>query len=86
MARSISSAEPEKLFRYSDFGMQLDHELVSESYRLASRLQRFEATCTEPGYQVRVSHLANVLRSYGGQSESTDGWVRQVGTGFQMAD
>jgi len=86
MARSISSAEPDKLFRYSDFGMQLDHELVSESYRLASRLQRFEATCTEPGYQVSVSHLANALRSYGGQSESTDGWVRQVGTGFQMAD
>jgi len=66
--------------------MQLDHELVSESYRLASRLQRFEATCTEPGYQVRVSHLAHGLRSYGSQSESTDGWVRQVGKGFQMAD
>jgi len=86
MARSISSAEPEKLFRYSDFGARLDHDLVSESYRLATRLQHFEATCTEPGYQVSVSHLAHALRGYGSQSESTDGWVRQVGKDFQIAD
>jgi len=86
MAQSTSSAEPEKLFRYSDFGTRLDHELVSESYRLAARLQHFEAKCTEPGYQVSVGHLADALRSYGSQGESTNGWVRQVGKDFQMAD
>lgn len=86
MAQTISSAEPEKLFRYSDFGTQLDHELVSESYRLASRLQHFEAKCTEPGYRVSVGHLGDALRSYGSQSEYVDDWVRQVGGTFQMAD
>lgn len=86
MAQPISSAEPEKLFHYSDFGMQLDRDLVSEACRLAASLQSFEATCTEPGFQVRVSHLADSVRSYGSQNESVDSWVRQVGTAFQRAD
>lgn len=86
MARSISSAEPEKLFRYSDTGMRLDHDLVSEASLLASRLQHFEDTCREPGYRVSASHLAGGLRSHGSQSETIDGWVRLVGKGFQMAD
>jgi len=86
MAWSISSAEPEKLFRYSDFGMQLDHELTLEAARLAATLQHFEATCTEPGFQVGVGHLAGNLRGHAGQNESVDSWVRQVGQGFRMAD
>jgi len=86
MAWSISSAEPEKLIRYSDFGMQLDHDLTVEAARLAVTLQHFEATCTEPGFQVSAGHLAGDLRGYAGQGESIDSWVRQVGRGFRMAD
>ena len=86
MGQPISSAEPEKLFRYSDFGVQLDHDLTVEAARLAATLQHFEATCTEPGFQVGVGHLGDGLRGYAGQSESVDSWVRQVGQGFQMAD
>jgi hypothetical protein len=86
MGQPISSAEPEKLFRYSDFGMQLDHDLTVEAARLAATLQHFEATCTEPGFQVGVGHLAGDLRGHAGQNESVDSWVRQVGQGFQMAD
>jgi hypothetical protein len=86
MAQFVSSAEPEKLFRYSSFGMQVDRELTLEAARLASALQHFEATCTEPGFQVGVGHLGDGLRGYAGQSESVDSWVRQVGLGFQMAD
>jgi len=33
-----------------------------------------------------VSHLADALRSCGSESEYTDGWVRDVGKAFQMAD
>ena len=86
MGQPISSAEPERLFRYSDFGVQLDHDLTVEAARLAATLQHFEATCTEPGFQVGVGHLAGNLRGYAGQNESVDSWVRQVGQGFQMAD
>ena len=86
MARSISSAEPEKLFRYSDVATRLDRELISQAHRLAATLQHFEATCAEPGYRVPVSHLAGELRSYSGQSENIDTWVRGVGRAFQVAD
>jgi len=86
MAGSISSAEPEELFRYSDFGMRINHELVSESCRLASRLQHFEATCTEPGYRVSVGHMSGAVQGYGRRNESVDSWVRRVGEGFQTAD
>ena len=86
MSQSVSSAEPEKLFRYSDVATGIDHALVSESHRLAGRLGHFETRCTEPGYKVSVSHLADALRSHGSQSEYTDGWVRDVGKAFQLAD
>jgi len=86
MTQSISSAEPEKLFRYSDVATGIDHELISESSCLAGRLQHFEATCAEPGYSMSVSHLADALRSCGSESEYTDGWVRDVGKAFQIAD
>jgi hypothetical protein len=86
MARSISSAEPEKLFAYADSGVRIDHDLISKASKLASRLQHFEATCTEPGYRVSASHLAGELRGHGSQSETIDSWVRQVGKGFQAAD
>jgi len=86
MAQSVSSAEPEKLLRYSNFGVQVDHALDLEAIRLAAALQHFEATCTEPGFQVGVGHLGDALRGHAGQSESVDSWVRQVGQGFQMAD
>ena len=86
MAQSVSSAEPEKLLRYSNFGMHVDHALDLEAMRLVPALQHFEATCTESGFQVGVGHLGDGLRGHARQSESVDSWVRQVGQGFQMAD
>jgi len=86
MAAYISSAEPEKLFRYSDFGTQLDGELVSEAVRLTATLQHFEFVCTEPGFRMNVVQLGEALHDYGTYSESVDLWVRLVGKGFQMAD
>lgn len=86
MTLPISSAEPEKLFYYSDFGRQTDQELISESHRLSASLQHFEATCTEPGYGVSVSHLADALCSCGNESERVDLWVRDVAEAFRDAD
>jgi len=86
MTQSTSSAEPEKLFRYSDFGLQLDHELISEAGRLSSSLRHFEHTCTEPGFRMSVAQHADSLGSHGTQCESLDSWVGTVGRGFQAAD
>ena len=79
-----SSAEPLKLFRYSDITTSIDHDLLSESWRLAGVLQRFEATCTE--YRVPVAALADQLRNHVSGAEDTDVWVRQVGMAFKLAD
>jgi uncharacterized protein YvpB len=86
VGRSISSAEPEKLLRYADFTTWLDQELISRASHLVAGLQRFEATCTEPGINIPSSNLGAGLRSYGSQSASIDGWVRDVGKAFQLAD
>jgi murein DD-endopeptidase MepM/ murein hydrolase activator NlpD len=84
MASSVSSAEPLKLFRYSDRVTQIDRELVAEAGRLAGVLHHFEATCTE--YRVPVAHLADALRRYAHTTEGADVWVREVGAEFQKAD
>jgi hypothetical protein len=86
MAQSISSAEPEKLFRYSDFGLQLDHELISEAGRLSGSLRHFEHTCTEPGFRMSVAYHSDALGSHSSQCESLDSWVGTVGRGFLAAD
>lgn len=83
---ATSSAEPEKLFRYSDVTLTLDHEVKSESTRLAGTLGHFEAACREPGFRLSVGHLASALSSYGGECETVGSWVRRVGTGFLAAD
>lgn len=86
MSLAISSAIPGRLHRYATVGTQLDAELLSESGRLAGILRHFEATCREPRYVVRVSHLADELRYYAQQAEPLDRWVGQVGTAFLLAD
>ena len=86
MARSVSSARPQELVRYSDRAVQIDHELSSESHRLGSTLDRFERTCTEGAFRVRVGYLDDSLRAYTRDAESRDAWVRTVGLAFQNAD
>ncbi len=86
MSLAISSAIPNDLSRYSSVGSRLNAELRSESSHLASVLQHFEATCRESGYTVRVSHLADEVRSYARQTDLLDQWVGVVGVGFFVAD
>lgn len=86
MSLAISSAIPNDLSRYSSVGSLLNAELASESNHLASVLQHFEAMCRESGYTLRVSHLADELRSYARQTELLDRWVGVVGVGFFVAD
>jgi len=83
---TISSAEPEKLLRYSDLGLQLDGEIAAESTRLAGRLQQFEGSCTEPGCRVDVAYHASTLSSQGREGETLGEWVRNVARGFLLAD
>jgi hypothetical protein len=84
MPVSTSSAEPQKLFRYSDTGTRIDRDLDAESRRLAGKLQQFEAVCTEE--RMPVSHLAPALTGYAAQTELVDAWVRRVGVSFKAAD
>jgi len=84
MTASTSSARPQELFRYSDVATRLDAELRSEANSLLSRLQRFEATCTE--YRMCVSYLPGRIQGYASQADGTDRWVRRVGVGFLEAD
>ena len=83
---ATSSAEPEKLFRYSDVTLHLDGEVKSESGRLRASLTHFESTCRDPAFRLSVSHHAGSLGSYGSECETIDSWVRRVGAGFQAAD
>ena len=84
MVGSVSSSQPQKLIHYSDVAVRIDHELVSDSHRLGSTLQHFEATCTE--YRVHVSYLSDEIRNYARRYEGTDRWVRDVGERFEAAD
>jgi len=84
MAPPDSSAKPQELFRYSDRAVQIDRDLLSESYQLAPVLDHFEASCRE--YAVQVSHLDDELRGYAREAEQVDFWVRQVGKDFEEAD
>lgn len=86
MSLAISSAIPNDLSRYSTVGSRLNAELVSEAGYLAGVLSHFEATCREPGYSLRVSHLADELRGYARQTDLLDRWVGVVGIGFSAAD
>lgn len=83
---ATSSAEPEKLFRYSDVGLALNSEVKSELARLRGSLAHFESVCREPGFRLGVMHHADSLGSYSSECETVDSWVRCVGAGFQAAD
>ena len=83
---ATSSAEPDKLFRYSDVTLYLDGEVKAESGRLRVSLTHFESECREPTFRLGVSHYAGLLGSYGSECETIDSWVRRVGAGFQAAD
>ena len=84
MSPSASSAEPQKLLRYSDRATWIDQELLSESNHLGGALQRFQAACRE--YPISVSGLDGALRDWAQRAERVDLWVRGVGRAFQQAD
>jgi len=86
MTLTTSSAEPLKLLRYSDTMVLVDDALGAEANRLRGALEHFEATCREPAFHLRVSHVADYLVQYAQQARGIDLWVRDVGVGFQLAD
>ena len=86
MPGSISSAQPEELFRFSALSLRIDDELSSEATRLARALERFESSCRESGFRVSVGGTDGLLRVYARDAQCVDDWVRQVGIGFQRAD
>ena len=86
MSQTTSSAEPLKLLRYSDTMVLVDDALGAEANRLRSALEHFEATCREPAFRLRVSHVADSLVQYAQQARGIDLWVRDVAVGFQLAD
>lgn len=86
MSQTTSSAEPLKLVRYSDTLVLVDDALGAEANRLRAALEHFEATCREPAFRLRVSHVADSLVQYAQQARGIDLWVRDVGVGFQLAD
>ena len=86
MSSSTSSAEPRELSHYSTSAIHLDLDVLTTSHRLAGVLHQFEATCTEPAFRVRVSHVADVMGGHARSAEPVDRWVNTVGQGFRMAD
>jgi len=84
MPQSTSSAQPEKLYHYSDRAIQIDQELAAESHGLGSALARFQAACTE--YRVPVSYLAERVRYLADAAGMVDRWVHSVGQKFLEAD
>lgn len=86
MARSISSAEPEKLFLYADTGTRINEVLSSTAGNLGRQLQYFESRCREDTCRVQSIYLGDILRSYAQQNRPVDDLVRQVGRRFIMAD
>jgi len=64
----------------------LDQQIAVYSYSLRSVLQRFEASCIEPGFALHISPLADQVSSYGRNADHLDVWVGKVGMGFAEAD
>lgn len=85
MTESTSSAEPEQLYRYAAYALDLDNTLQSEGRHLTKTLRHFERRCKEPGV-VDVSVLGENLRAYGELNKLPDERVREVGKGFARAD
>jgi hypothetical protein len=86
MSLYISSAEPRILIDYSNAMVSLDQLLGVEANHLRTALQRFESTCRESAFQMRVSHIADQLTHYSTWAQGVDAWVRDVGVNFQLAD
>ena len=86
MTGSTSSAEPKKLHHYSESAIRIDLDLLATSHRLAGILHQFEATCTEPGFRVHVSHVADGMGGHARSAKPVDRWVNIVERGFRMAD
>jgi surface antigen len=83
---ATSSARYIDLYDYADKARRIDHDLVNQADRLSNRLNHFEATCREPGFQVSSDSLGPAMRSYGMHCEPIDRHVQVVGEAFQRAD
>lgn len=86
MAEGTSSAEPEQLYRYAAYALELDNTLQSEGRNLAETLRYFERQCKEPDFAITGSVLGDNLCTYGGSAKSSDEHVREVGVRFARAD
>jgi|GEM_PF-1575552 len=86
MTDSTSSAEPRELHHYSESAIRIDLDLLATSHTLAGILHQFEATCTEPGFRVHVSHVADGMGGHARSAEPVDRWVGTVGVDFFLAD
>ena len=85
MTTVLSSAEPEKLLRYGERGLQLDSEIAAQAAQLRGRLEEFERRCTESGCRVAITAGDGALTSHGTEATSLGEWVRSVGRGFLWA-
>lgn len=81
----IASAEPEQLYRYATYALELDNTLQSEGRRLTRTLHHFERRCKEP-VTIAASVLGENLRVYGELNKPPDERVREVGKAFARAD
>lgn len=83
---AISSARYTDLYDYARTAEQIDYDLMGQADRLANRLNYFEATCREGGFQVSSDSLGPAMRSYSVRALPVDQHVRKVGEDFQRAD
>jgi len=84
--RTVSSADPAQLMRYSEVADALDGDLMAAARRLQVRLENFEARCAEPGFCLQTSGWATDLQQYAERRREDNGWVRQIGLRFKAAD
>lgn len=86
MNRTVSSADPAQLIRYSEVADALDGDLTAAARHLQVRLESFEARCVEAGFCLQTSGWAADLQQYTEQRREDNEWVRQIGLRFQAAD
>jgi hypothetical protein len=86
-ASQTTSLTPDQMRRFAARASALDEELQREAARLSALLDRFDASCVEPGFRLPpLTPLAGELRRAAREAAELSHWVAAIAERVQEAD